>query len=140
MEKSEYQRYLASREWAVLRRKVHNRSAGICERCHINEASQVHHVTYERIGRELLEDLQHVCSLCHDFLSGANTRDPINFGAEHAEIKRRCLEITREVKILETRTDVDFDSNRQIDNLFIEKTALLKRMLEIERTRETSAA
>ena len=30
-----------------------------------NEAKQVHHLTYERIGKEQLEDLQALCPECH---------------------------------------------------------------------------
>jgi hypothetical protein len=29
-------------------------------------AEDVHHVTYERAGRELIEDLRSLCKICHD--------------------------------------------------------------------------
>ena len=31
-----------------------------------NEATQVHHLTYERIGKERLDDLQALCRKCHE--------------------------------------------------------------------------
>ena len=37
----------------------------------------VHHVTYERVGHELLDDLRGVCNGCHEFLSGVSDRDPV---------------------------------------------------------------
>ncbi len=47
------------------RRAVYARSQFICECCGEHEAVHVHHLTYERAGRELPEDLQHVCIVCH---------------------------------------------------------------------------
>ncbi len=41
------------------------RSGGVCEACGDAPAAQVHHLTYERIGRELLFDLAAVCLECH---------------------------------------------------------------------------
>lgn len=48
----------------------------MCERCHHNEADSVHHLTYERQGRERLEDLQHVCFPCHQYIHGHIDEDP----------------------------------------------------------------
>jgi hypothetical protein len=76
MDKSVYQKYLASREWAILKRLVRERSDGKCERCLVGGHDATHHLTYERIGREDPEDLQAVCSLCHAFLSGKSEQDP----------------------------------------------------------------
>jgi hypothetical protein len=82
----DYQRYLASREWALLKRQVHERADGgqTCERCLASSripgrvvVAAVHHRTYERIGHEQLEDLLGVCRGCHEFLSGVSTNDPL---------------------------------------------------------------
>lgn len=75
-ERFNYKRYLASREWALLREQVRERSEGNCERCLINEMTQVNHLTYERIGHEHLEDLQAVCRPCHEYMSGLRHIDP----------------------------------------------------------------
>lgn len=72
----EYQTYLASREWALKKRAVRERSGGICERCHLAPHQQTHHLTYERIGQEELEDLQGLCNACHEFVSGKSDVDP----------------------------------------------------------------
>ena len=37
----------------------------ICKGC-TNEATQVHHLTYKRIGKERLDDLQALCRKCHE--------------------------------------------------------------------------
>lgn len=78
MNKSEYHRYLASREWAVKKEQVKQRSAGTCERCQEARASEVHHVTYERLGHEDLDDLLHICCACHRFLSAKSDYDPLS--------------------------------------------------------------
>lgn len=83
----DYQRYLASREWAVLKQKVRLRAAlgveawmetAYCERCRAHLMYAAHHLTYERIGREELDDLLGVCKGCHEFLSGKTESDPVD--------------------------------------------------------------
>lgn len=86
-----YGRYLASREWAVLKAQVRRRSGGNCERCRLSPAKETHHLTYERLGRERLEDLQDVCRGCHAFVSGKTDFDPLNlpvFADEFLECER----------------------------------------------------
>src|SRR5678816_2559370 len=78
--KVDYYRYLASREWASLRKLVRQRSGGICERCKESPATQCHHLTYERLGCERLEDLQDLCTPCHEYESAVSTFDPLSPG------------------------------------------------------------
>ena len=61
-----YRAHLDSPEWKRKRAMVFARSNFQCERgeC-MNRAEQVHHLTYERLGEEPLEDLQAVCIACH---------------------------------------------------------------------------
>lgn len=72
----DYQEYLASRDWALLKNQVRERSGGTCERCHRAPHQSTHHLTYARIGHELLEDLLGVCGPCHEYLSGKLHDDP----------------------------------------------------------------
>lgn len=72
---SSYGAYLASREWGIKKRLVRQRSGGNCERCG-QPATEVHHLTYERLYNERLTDLLHVCHECHEFLSGNTDYDP----------------------------------------------------------------
>lgn len=67
---SEYHEYLTSREWALLREQVRERSGGFCERCWVRPMQACHHLTYERVGHERLEDLQAICNPCHEYESG----------------------------------------------------------------------
>lgn len=66
-ERSEaYGGYLASPEWRARRAKVMRRASGQCEGCADAPATEVHHLTYERWGREMLFDLVALCGSCHD--------------------------------------------------------------------------
>ncbi len=60
-----YSGYLKTAEWARRRTLVLDRSRGSCEGCGVARASQVHHLTYARVGKELLFDLVAVCQPCH---------------------------------------------------------------------------
>jgi hypothetical protein len=71
----DYHRYMASREWAIKKRQIRERSDGKCERCRAPQEA-THHLTYERLGDEWLSDLLAVCSPCHEFLSGMRDDDP----------------------------------------------------------------
>ncbi len=64
--RNDYAAYLASPQWQAIRRKVFERAGGLCEGCGVEKATQVHHLNYERIGRELLFDLVAVCRSCHE--------------------------------------------------------------------------
>jgi len=62
----EYNQYLSSREWQEKRKAVLLRAQGICEGCRSAKATQVHHLHYRRVFREMLFDLVAVCDECHD--------------------------------------------------------------------------
>jgi 5-methylcytosine-specific restriction endonuclease McrA len=60
-----YEAYLRSDGWRDLRRRVWRRCGGVCERCGREPMEHVHHLTYERVFDEHLDDLEGVCSWCH---------------------------------------------------------------------------
>lgn len=57
--------YLLSEEWKIKRQKVINRCNNICEGCGEKKVTQVHHITYDHIGNELLFELVGLCDDCH---------------------------------------------------------------------------
>ena len=77
--------YLASRDWAIRKHAVRQRSGGSCERRCGSPATQVHHQTYANLYHEPLEDLLHVCRPCHEFLSGETNIDPCLAGLSLAD-------------------------------------------------------
>lgn len=70
-----YLAYLKTREWHALRAAVRKRANGICERCRRNRMYATHHLTYKRIYREKLKDLQGLCYGCHNFVHGRSDVD-----------------------------------------------------------------
>ena len=66
----EYREYLASPAWLEKRQLILQNAGGICQCCEHFPATQVHHLTYERIGHELPSDLMAVCSYCHRLIHG----------------------------------------------------------------------
>lgn len=51
--------------WRRLRAGVLGRAGGRCESCGAPGPLAVHHLTYERLGRERLGDLRALCARCH---------------------------------------------------------------------------
>tara|TARA_R110000868_G_scaffold285682_2_gene546136 strand:- start:2653 stop:3003 length:351 start_codon:yes stop_codon:yes gene_type:complete len=62
--KHDYEKYLMSSEWAKKRMQTMDRDNWKCVICG-NEAEVVHHLTYERIFNESLNDLVSLCTECH---------------------------------------------------------------------------
>ena len=60
-----YADFLRTRYWKNLRERVFKERGRKCERCNRTTYLQVHHLTYERRGRERMEDLEILCRDCH---------------------------------------------------------------------------
>jgi len=60
-----YRAHLASVEWQVIRCDVLQRANYRCEACGVPWGLQVHHKTYQRLGKEDLDDLVCLCRVCH---------------------------------------------------------------------------
>ena len=69
-----YRRYLRSERWRMLRKQVLRRAGWRCECCGRCGPLDVHHLTYERFGRESMGDLQALCRDCHDEAHGKAVR------------------------------------------------------------------
>jgi 5-methylcytosine-specific restriction endonuclease McrA len=89
--KQKYEKYLSGNHWRKVRerffRKVHN-GKGRCFICGTFDGRlDVHHLTYERIGREKLNDLRCLCEKCHKIV---HEKYPDNFGESTVnELRKR---------------------------------------------------
>ncbi|UMQ41623.1 MULTISPECIES: hypothetical protein [unclassified Chryseobacterium] len=63
--RGQYHKYLESPEWKAKRELVFKRDGYICTQCKCKPAFHAHHLTYENIFNEKLEDLISVCADCH---------------------------------------------------------------------------
>lgn len=64
--KGKYHQYLESKEWKEKRKLVFERDKNLCQSCKSAPAFHVHHLHYNNIFRENLEDLLSVCAACHN--------------------------------------------------------------------------
>lgn len=63
---SNYASYLRSEHWRETRADALKRADHECESCGaFGSPLQVHHLTYERVGKERPDDLQVLCRSCH---------------------------------------------------------------------------
>ena len=63
-----YQAYLRTLDWQTLRKRPLKRARGMCEVCHRNPATQIHHIKYPPWGRwweDKAKNLQALCGTCH---------------------------------------------------------------------------
>lgn len=61
----EYSKYLKSEHWLTLRGIILRLYGNHCALCRGESSLEVHHNTYERIGKELFDDLVVLCRDCH---------------------------------------------------------------------------
>lgn len=61
-----YRKYLKTTAWENKRCQVMVRDLCLCQDCGSNRHLEVHHLTYVRVGHELLDDLITLCKNCHN--------------------------------------------------------------------------
>lgn len=67
MNREEYREvYLKSDHWRAVRKRALERACGRCQVCNAASKLDVHHRTYERLGKEEDGDLTVLCRDCHD--------------------------------------------------------------------------
>ncbi len=60
-----YTEYLQSREWQKIRGERLDFDGRRCTLCSFETGLQVHHLTYDFVGQERIEDLRTLCEECH---------------------------------------------------------------------------
>lgn len=70
---AEYKAVLSSARWRKLRKERMQATGWRCEQCkqpEIESKLSLHHLTYERLGREGMEDIILLCARCHERADG----------------------------------------------------------------------
>jgi hypothetical protein len=71
LDKSQYKDYIISKKWFSFRQKLIKERGKVCQRCYAkNIPLHAHHLTYDRLGCELPEDILIVCIPCHEEIHG----------------------------------------------------------------------
>jgi 5-methylcytosine-specific restriction endonuclease McrA len=61
-----YNDYMQSPEWKEKRKVVLKRDQYLCQGCLQEKATQVHHLSYDHLGKEPLFELISICDSCHE--------------------------------------------------------------------------
>ena len=77
----EYDKYLETPHWQEFRRQafaeqLKTLGQNCCNRCQKSAVTlHVHHLTYERLGKELIADVEIICGECHHKEHGRDEQD-----------------------------------------------------------------
>lgn len=69
-----YAVYIQSAAWKRFRERAIRSRGGHCEKCPATHPLEVHHLTYERLGRERLSDVQVLCEFHHSLVDEKHMR------------------------------------------------------------------
>ena len=61
-----YNEVIGSLRWKAIKARLISERGAKCQTCRAAVLLDLHHKTYERLGRELDEDLELLCRKCHD--------------------------------------------------------------------------
>ena len=71
-----YRKYINSEAWQQKRRVKFANDGRFCQKCETENELDVHHLTYERLGNENLDDLIILCRRCHNYYHYYEKRIP----------------------------------------------------------------
>ncbi len=83
--RDDYPAYLRTDHWQKLRKAVLKRDGDRCSLCNAADGLHVHHRSYDRLGRESLDDLTTLCDRCHGTFHGS--RSPASGGRKDAILR-----------------------------------------------------
>ncbi len=88
MTSKKYADYLASDHWKLVRDKrlqMDNYRCWCCDK----KATQVHHITYDRVGREPMSDVISVCKTCHSAIHQIEKTEKVSLYRAHRRLRER---------------------------------------------------
>lgn len=98
-----YEDYLSSTRWNRRKHAFYGRNENSCAACSSKRRLVVHHLSYERLGRERDEDLVVLCWDCHDELHlrfGRRRWDLREKSYEFIDEKRQLLEMASILEVI----------------------------------------
>jgi hypothetical protein len=86
----QYLDYIQSDEWRMRKAIIIEERGYACEECGCtDEHLQLHHLTYDRLGAELDEDLQLLCHDCHEIADEVRVGETIYERAKATYIEKK---------------------------------------------------
>jgi len=93
MLKNEYKEYLKSKHWKNKRKEFYKTTEAKCSWCGETKNLNLHHLTYDNIGNEKLEDLICLCASCHKKLH----QETDKFKVKRKPIKKKKNKIPKRI-------------------------------------------
>lgn len=114
MEITNYQEYLKSDYWKIVREMVRIRDGKKCCQCETTKRLTTHHTTYEHLGNELehLEDLITLCWKCHRDAHIANPGLKSGIKSPKKKKSTPIDVICTDVETIDTQTRKDRNAKR----------------------------
>lgn len=87
LEFKSYAEYLQSDLWKQKKATALSFIGNCCKICRSKKSINVHHISYDRIGKELIEDLSILCRSCHKMVHALVQLDPKQYNIQNCEAK-----------------------------------------------------
>lgn len=104
-----YIKYIQSAEWFEKRDSRLRYDDSKCRTCGSRVNLEVHHITYERLGDELLEDLITLCKECHQAITSVIRRRRYNDQPVTVIPIKKEMVVNYEENESKTKWDCTFD-------------------------------
>ncbi len=82
-----WREYIDSPEWSAKRGQYKSSRSWVCFACGEKEQLHLHHLTYERLGSERLDDLIPLCQPCHAAAHQLVKRRGVRLAESHIALK-----------------------------------------------------
>lgn len=93
---TDYDEYIHSEAWSKKRQERLRIDGFKCQRCGATEKLEVHHVTYNTLGNENMNDLITLCELCHTKIHAV---DSLSWCLKHKRYPNKGVEIWAKKKM-----------------------------------------
>lgn len=88
-----YAEYLRTQHWRTLRQKRIDADGGVCALCGSPMGLQVHHLTYEALGKEDICDLITLCFECHGKVHALNDQMQKEMEEESEKLSKKFADL-----------------------------------------------
>jgi hypothetical protein len=106
-----YAEYLRSRHWRRFRVEYKKARPWQCAICHDSDRLELHHVTYERLGQERLDDVRPLCQVCHSTLHQLAAEGLSGLNPDQVFFKGRAAVYAR------TRPDLNAEQPKRLSEM-----------------------
>lgn len=142
--KYNYFKYLESDKWKKIREQVLQRDNNKCTICGASDNLIIHHVSYDNLGNEKIEDLTTVCEKCHTKIHSTKNWNKSKNKVNKKEIDKmiedknidtnKLYQYCRIANIINTRGQIQtfgIKLNDEIEDLLIEQGIVCSYVLKV---------